>query len=155
MGLTLQFAVGDKQQIIDAVKRFDFDFLDQLESENKMADFSLHIEPNDLNFLVGSAAELINIGEFGLRECLDTTKFYFDSEEGGAYFVDTTIIHLFSRFNENDARNITHKWFQKMTAEYEQDTPVNDDAIQAVEALIAISKDAQEQNLDLVHIWYP
>ncbi len=154
MGLTLQFAVGDKHQIIDAVKSFNFDFLEQLESESKLADFSLHLEPNDLNFLVGSATELLRVGEFGLRECLDTTKFYFDSEAGGAFFVDTAIIDLFSRFNKNDARDLTHKWFEKMTAQHGEDVPVNDDAIGAVEALIAITKDAQEQNLDLVHIWY-
>jgi len=136
-------------------KRFDFDFLDQLQSKNKTADFSLHIVPNDLNFLVGSATELINVAEFGLRECLDTTNFYFDSQDGGAYFVDTAITHLFSRFNENDARDLTHRWFEKMTTEYEEDVPVNDDAVKAVEALITITKDAQERNLDLVHFWYP
>jgi len=154
MGLTLQFAVGEKQPIITAVERFDFDFLNQLESENKLADFSLHIEPNDLNFLVNSATELLNIGLFGLREFLDTTKFYFDSEEGGAYLVGAPVVSLFSKFNENAAAELTHKWFEKMTAEYEQETVVSDDAIEAVRKLIAISKKAQEQNLDLVHIWF-
>jgi len=154
MGLTLQFAIGEKQLIIDAVERLDLDFLDLLESENKLADFSLHIEPNDLNFLVNSATESINIGLFGLREFLDTTTFYFDSEEGGAYLVGTPVISLFSKFNENDAVELTNKWFEKMTVEYGQETVVNDDAIEAVRKLITISKKAQEQNLDLVHIWY-
>ena len=154
MGLTLQFAIGKKQTIIDAVERSDFDFLYQLESENKIADFSLHIVPNDLNFLVNSATELINITVFGLREYLDTTNLYFDSEEGGAYFVDTAITSLFSKFNESDAPELTYKWFEKMTVEYKEDTVVNDDAIEAVRKLISISKQAQEQHLDLIHIWY-
>jgi hypothetical protein len=103
---------------------------------------------------VNSATELINIDLFGLREFLDTTKFYFDSEEGGAYFVDARVIGLFSTFNENDAVELTRNWFETMTAEYGQETVVNDDAIEAVRKLITISKKAREQNLDLVHIWY-
>ena len=155
MGLTLQFAIGNKQTIIGAIERSDFDFLLQLESENKIADFSLHIVPNDLNFLVNSATEILHITVFGLREYLDTTNFYFDSEDGGAYFVDTAITNLFAKFNESDAPELTYKWFQKMTVEYNEDLVVNDDAIEAVRKLILISKEAQEQHLDLIHIWYP
>ena len=154
MGLTLQFAIGKKQTIIDAVERFDFDFLYQLESENKIADFSLHILPNDLNFLVNSATEMINVTVFGLREYLDTTDFFFDSEERGAYFVDAAIINLFLRFSVSDAPVLTYKWFEKMTAEYKDNTVVNDDAIEAVRKLISISKQAHEERLDLIHIWY-
>ncbi|HMI63974.1 MAG TPA: hypothetical protein VK518_23820 [Puia sp.] len=155
MGLTLQFAIGEKQTIIDSVERADFDFLYQLESENRIADFSLHIMPNDLNFLVNSATELKHITVFGLREYLDTTNFYFDSEDGGAYFVDTAITSLFAKFNESDAPGLTYKWFGKLTVEYNEDIVVNDDAIDAVRKLILISKQAQEQHLDLIHIWFP
>jgi hypothetical protein len=154
MGLTLQFAIGEKQIIIDAAERFDFDFLHQLESENKLADFSLHFVPNDLNFLVNSATELMNIPLFGLREYLDTTNFYFDSKGGGAYFVNPVVTSLFSKFNENDALGLTSIWFRKMTIEYKEEMVVNDDAIEAVRKLILISKQAQEQDLDLIHIWF-
>jgi len=154
MGLTLQFAIGEKQQIIDAVRNFDFDFLEQLESENKLADFSLHIEPNDLNLLVNAATELINVEAFGLREHLDTTQHYVDSQDGGAFLVDKVITSLFAKLNESDADEITNMWFQKMADEHNEELEVNDDAIKAVLKLIVISKIAQELDLELIHIWY-
>jgi hypothetical protein len=155
MGLTLKFATGAREPIVAAVAKFDFDYLEMLESEKKIADFSLHLEPNDLNFLVNCATELVEIDEFGLRECLDTTEFYFDSEEGGAYYVDPAITDLFSMFNENEAEVLTIKWFKSMSAYHGEPVEVNDDAVEAVRRLIAISKEAIVENLDLVHFWFP
>lgn len=96
----------------------------------------------------------MNIPLFGLTEYLDTTNFYFDSEEGGAFFVNPVVTSLFCKFNENDALELTSLWFGKMTSEYEEEMVVNDDAIEAVRKLILISKQAQAQDLDLVHIWF-
>ncbi len=154
MGLTLQFAVGQKQAIISAVENTNFDMLDELESQNFLADFSLHIIPNDLDFLVNVATELTSREMFGLREHLDTTNYYYDSEEYGAYWVDSEVCSLFSEFQESDALVITTKWFDKMKSLHEEDIEVNDDAIDAVKTLIEICKKAKKENLDLVHIWF-
>ena len=54
-----------------------------MEAQNLLADFSLHLIPNDLNLLVNSATEIRNIATFGLREYLDTEIFCFDSENLG------------------------------------------------------------------------
>ena len=154
MGLSLQFAIGNKQTVIDAAERFDFDFFDSLEAENRLADFSLHIIPNDLNLLVNSATELKEITSFGLREYLDTEIFCFDSEESGAYFVNPVIKTLFADFDKNEAPKVTNRWFDKMRIEHNEDLEVTKEAIEAVEKLISICKDAETLNEDLVHIWY-
>ncbi len=154
MGLTLQFVVGDKHTIIEAIKDEDFDKLEDLENQNLIADFSLHITPNDLNFLVNSATELRQHPKFGLREFLDTTSHFFDSEWCGAYLVDSRISSLFSEFKITDALEITTIWFDKMRNEYKEDLDVNEDAIDAVKRLIEICKKATSLKLDLVHIWF-
>ena len=154
MGLTLQFVVGQKQIIINAVENSNSDLLDEFETQNLLADFSLHIIPNDLNYLVNVATELRSREIFGLREHLDTTTFYYDSEEYGAYLVDSEICSLFSEFKETDALEITTKWFDKMQSVYEEDIEVNNDAIDAVKTFIQICKKAKKENLDLVHIWF-
>lgn len=154
MGLSLQFAIGNKQTIIDAAEKFDLDFFEKLEAENHLADFSLHLIPDDLNFLVSSATEIKEINSFGLREYLDTEIFYFDSEERGAYLVNPVIKILFADFEKNEANNITTKWFDKMRIEHNEDLEVTNEAIEAVEKLISISKDAELLGLDLVHIWH-
>lgn len=154
MGLSLLFAIGDKETIIDAAEKFDLDFFDKLETENKLADFSLHLIPDDLNFLVNSATELREITSFGLREYLDTETFYFDSEERGAFLVNPIIKILFADFNENEAGKITNQWFNKMRKEHNENLEVTDEAIVAVAKLISISKEAEASNMDLMHIWY-
>jgi hypothetical protein len=154
MSVTLQFAIGQKQAILDAVKNSDFDFLDVLESQNQIADFSLHITPNDLNFLVNIASELRNLNSIGLREFLDTTTYFFDSEVCGAYLVNIKISTLFSEFQEDEAFEITNKWFKRMETEYNEEILVNNDAIESVKKMIDICKKSQKDNLDLVHIWF-
>ena len=99
MGLSLQFAIGNKGTIINAAEKFDLDFFDNMEAQNLLADFSLHLIPNDLNLLVNSATEIRNIATFGLREYLDTEIFCFDSEEFGAYLVNPIIKDLFADFS--------------------------------------------------------
>ena len=154
MGLSLQFAIGNKQTIIDAAEKFDLDFFEKLEAENQLADFSLHLIPDDLNFLVSSATEIKEITSFGLWEYLDTEIFYFDSDERGAYLVNLVVTILFANFEKNEANNITTKWFNKIRSEHNEDLKVTNEAIEAVEKLISISKDAELLGLDLVHIWH-
>ena len=154
MGLSLQFVIGNKQALIDACEKLDLDFFGKLEDENKLADFSLHLIPNDLNFLVNSATELKQISPFGLREYLDTEIDYLDSEERGAYLVDPIITILFSDFDKSETLNLTEKWFEKMKVKYNEDLEVSSEAIISVEQLISICKEAESLNLDLVHIWH-
>jgi hypothetical protein len=153
MGLTLQFVIGNKQEIIYAVEKEDLDFFEKLECQNHLADFSLHIIPNDLNLLIAAATELKEIQLFGLREYLDTEIHYFDSEERGAYLVDSIIVILFSDFQKSDASELTTKWFKKMDVEHNEVLEVSNKAIDSVERLIIICKEAEILNLDLVHIW--
>lgn len=154
MGLSLQFAIGNKGTIINAAEKFDLDFFDNMEAQNRLADFSLHLIPNDLNLLVNSATEIRNIATFGLREYLDTEIFCFDSEEFGAYLVNPIIKDLFADFNNKEGNLLTNKWFDKMISTHNEDLEVTQDAIEAVEKLISICKEAKMSNLDLVHIWY-
>ena len=49
MGLTLEFLIGDEDRLIEAVNDLDFDLLDS--SVTDRADFTLHIEPRDLDTL--------------------------------------------------------------------------------------------------------
>ena len=125
-----------------------------LEAESKIADFSIHINAKDLILLINSATELKGNNPLNFRANLDTSNFYFDTEDRGAYFVDPIIQILFSKFLRTDAVIITTKWFEKMSKEYSEDLEVTEESISAVEQLIAICQESQSKNLDLVHIWF-
>jgi hypothetical protein len=153
MGLTLQFLVGDKKQIIESIKNEEFDFLETVEKENNMADFSLHLIPNDLNLLVNAATEMAGLQKFGLREHLDFNKNFFDSEDRGACLVNSEIKLLFSKFNNEQAVDLANAWVNKMEKEHNEEIGVNPGIIDAIKQLIYVSKKSVERNLDLVHVW--
>jgi hypothetical protein len=154
MGLTLQFVIGDKETIIEATKNFDFDYFNKLESENQLADFSIHLIPDDLNLLVNAATELQSIQSFGLRENLNTEVSYFDSEDCGAYLVDTKVRTLFATLEDKDVLSLTQKWFDKMNELHDEDLRLTDDAIHSVKQLISICKNAEQTKIDMVHVWF-
>lgn len=154
MGLTLQFVTGDKKQIVNSIKDSDFDLLEKIEKENDVADFSLHLIPNDLNLLVNAATEIAGLPTFGLREHLDFEENFFDSEDGGACFVDPKIKTLFAKFSDTQAAHISKLWVEKMESEHNEKIGINDDIIDAVKQLISLSKSAVNKNLDVVHVWY-
>lgn len=156
MSLSLEFVVGDSDEIIRAVKDEDFDQISKLEENGQVADFNLHIIPNDLNFLVYSACELRGLHEkMGLRENCDFDNNFFDSEDRGACNVLKSIPELFSQFQISDSKILTELWFSKLKLIYpKEEIQVSDNAIHSVRRLIEISKMAVNTNLDLVHIWF-
>jgi len=154
MGLTLQFVIGNKEAIFNALKNFDFDSFSKLENENRLADFSLHLIPDDLNLLVNAATELYQVQNFGLRENLDTEVSYFDSEDSGAYLINSKIKTLFAAFEDKDVLPLTKKWFDKMNMLHNDNLGLTDSAIASVKQLISICKDAERTGLDMVHTWY-
>jgi hypothetical protein len=157
VGLTLQFVVGDKDEILDAVEQSDFDFIHRLQNEKRLADFSLHLIPDDLNLLVNAAAELLGERLFGLRENLDLSEYGVDTAEadGGAMLVNPIVANLFSRFESKAANDIASRWVEKMEAEHGEQIGLNSDIISSVRQLIDICKVSVDKKLDLVHIWYP
>ncbi len=154
MGLSLQFVIGDKTEILNAVRHFDFDVIEKLESENKLADFSLHLIADDLNLLVKSANEELGEEPFGLREHLDFSEHFVDSEDGGATLVNQRVSVLFSRFDKNQANELAIRWVEKMEKAHQEEIGVNPHIVNAIERLIEISKISVDQKLDLVHIWF-
>lgn len=154
MGLSLQFVIGNRTEILNAIRQFDFDFIEKLESENKLADFSLHLIPNDLNLLVNSANEALDETPFGLRENLDFSEHFVDSEDGGATLVSPKVSVLFSRFDRSKVRGLADRWVEKMEKMHNEKIGVNPEIMNSIDQLIGISKKSIEQNLDLIHIWF-
>lgn len=154
MGLTLQFAVGNEIDMIRSVKSVDFDFLDKLEQDGLLADFSLHIEPRDLDMLVRCACAVKKMPEMTLRENLDFETTYVDEPEYGATLVSNRIVSLFASFDESNAQALSEAWFYEISEAYPlEDIKLTNEATQAVRMLITISKRAQQHNSAMMHFW--
>ena len=154
MGLTLQFAVGQKETIISAVEKEDFEFLEKLDVESNIADLSFHLEPNDLNLLVTAATELLKVNPTGLREHLDFDEHFFDAADRGAVYVHPNIPLLFAALETRDSEDLANRWFLALSSQYNEEIKVTPELIGAIKQLITICKKTNEQNQDLVHIWF-
>jgi len=155
MGLTLQFAIGKAEQIIEAVKNDDFDYLDQLESLNRRADFSLHLQPKDLDTLVNLVTSSTITPINSLREYLLFEQFCVDEPDKGAIKVSPVIIQVFALQDESNASLIAKEWYRKMAENYpDEEIEYSEDGAEAVRKMISICKLASFADMDLIHIWY-
>ena len=156
MGVSLQFVIGNKEEIIDAERDENYEFAIDLQSKGLAADFSLHIALDDLDYLVDVVSELRNIDSFGLIDNLDSDEFFFTSEDGGcgAYYVLPNIKDLFASLDYSNTQQIAADWYKRLSIEYDQKIEINSDVINAIEQMITICKKANEYpKQDLVFIW--
>lgn len=155
MGLSLKFFAGNKNEIVDAIAKENFEFLEDLEDKMLFADFSLHITPNDLNHLVEIVSSTSGRVPLGLREQLDTEEFYFDEADRGAFFVQDVIKTVFAQCDLTLAGQLAHEWYERLKLEYPDEALAsNKEAVTAIEDMIRISKKAIENDLDIVHVWF-
>ena len=155
MGLTLQFAIGMAEQIIEAVANDDFDFLDHLETEKRLADFSLHLQPKDLDTLVNLIAISTKSPVKSLREHLLFDQPCVDEPDKGAIKVSPIITKLFASQNESNSTSIAKEWYRKMAEIYPgEGIEYSENGGEAVRKMIEICQQASFANLDLIHIWF-
>lgn len=155
MGLSLQFVCGNSAEILHAVDTDDFDFIESLESNNKLADFSLHLEPRNLDTLIQVVSAATKIEVSGLREHLLFDSTAIDKIDVGAMKVSPTITRLFASIPEDDAESIARKWYQKLAESYPlEQIEYSQDAAQSVQRMITVCKHSFQNNKDLVHIWF-
>lgn len=155
MGISMQFVIGNKEEIIEADKAENYDFINDLGQKGLSADFSLHLDLSDLDFLADIVSELNNTDSFGLIDNLDSEEYFFSrDDDGGSFYVFPNIKDLFARLDNSDAKTIASAWYEKLSIEYDQTIELNNDVIAAIEKMISICKKANEYpKQDLVFIW--
>lgn len=155
MGLKLQFFIGDKDNIVNAVADEDFDILEELEDQGDFADFSLHLSPKDLNVLINIISSHLSDDSFGLRENLDTEDCYFDENDRGAFYVKDMVKNLIAKTSEKDAAIYASRWYNKLSEEY-PDEHIGDSSMaeQPISDLIRICQIALKEDKCLVHVWF-
>jgi hypothetical protein len=155
MGLTLQFAVGPKDVILDAIRDEDFHYLESLEEAGDFADFSLHLEPRDLDYLVRVASSTSGGEVKSLREHLLFDESAVDEQDRGGVLVSNEIVLLFSHLNPKDGESIAKAWYKQLSLAYPEETiEYDDDAGRATTQLIGVCKKAKAGYGALVHIWF-
>jgi len=153
MGLTLEFYIGNKERIEKAFREVLLELLDDPNVIHKRADLSLHVDPSDLDLL--SVEFAVRSG----RETLQLRPFLtvlFDEVDRGLLLIDTAWVNYVAHVEEQSIDKIVRGWYDSMRKEHsEEDIPdPTQEAVDAVQDLVQLCKEAKKNNLNVLHGWF-
>lgn len=152
VGLNLCFGTGDADRLV-ALAREDPDaYLDELEA-GLAADFSLHLEPADLDRLSTAVGRVAGHAERPLRPSLDVLV---DTADGGLLAVADEWVEYAARADPGRAGEVAEAWFEAMRRDHgEADLSVTPEATGAVRDLLELCAAAAGRGTPVLHWWWP
>lgn len=150
MGLTLYFLVGPPKEILDALSDCDYAKLSRL--TEKGADFSLHLQPKDLQTLSDCAAQYSSQPLKPFRAALVC---YFDEADRGYFLVEDEWVNTIATIDISNAQELTERWFEQLAKNYPSEDIGQPTAAseKAVRDLILLCKYAVQFERPVIHIW--
>ncbi len=150
MGLSLQFLIGPPKEMLDALSECNYAGLDRL--TEKKADFSLHLQPRDLQMLSDCAASYASQPLKPFRAALTC---YLDEPDRGYFLIQNDWVDAMATIDINEYKAIAMGWFEKMAENYpnEQIGEPSTAAEKAVHELIELCKYAVLFEKPVIHIW--
>lgn len=150
MGLILKFLIGSPKGVMDALSEYDYAKLDRL--IEKEADFSLHLEPRDLQTLSDCAASFTCRLLKPFREALVCC---LDEADRGYFLVDDDWVEAIAAIDCGQSKALAAKWFERMAEDYpdEQIGGPTPEAAAAVAKLVELCQYAVQYARAVIHIW--
>ena len=151
MGLSLEFYAGSRDRIVEAMQECDLDRLDCPEVTVAYADFSLHLEPGDLNLM----SRAIGLAEN--REPLELMPFLtgiVDENGYGALEVGPDWVGHIATANPAHLEAFAVGWTELMSALHGESIEVNDGMRKAIFDLLSLCRLAVKSKAAVVHVWY-
>jgi hypothetical protein len=153
MGQLMGFYAGDADAIGAAYEDSESDGLADENVVRAHADFSLHLTPVDVDFLVEAIAEGSGKTARPLLESLIRLVGGEDETGSSADVVDPAWVQLVAGANEARAPDLAAEWIKRVGAEYGETLEVSPEAVQAVGELIQLCRLAASESLDVVFTW--
>jgi hypothetical protein len=152
--LDFQFSTGKTEEILNAVENRNYDYLNKIESEGNLSDFSLHIDFLDIDLLLNCISTYKNLKINKFRTNFVNTENCIDQKEFGAILLNKEFIELLSTLKESDVEIVSQNWFSEMAKKYPtEEIIVTNDAKESISKLISISKLAKTENTKMIFIW--
>ena len=132
----------------------DFDTLYQSGVVEVCADFSLHIQPKDLDTLSVEAAGLLGQQPVLLQESLGEA-IGGDETDNGAFLVSSDWVSQIGALQPSAASELTKRWIASTARIYDDpEIRVTPEAEKAVSALISLCKRSTETSTPVIHAWF-
>jgi hypothetical protein len=155
MGITLQFYSAGVDQMFDAVFDVDFEVLEKAQIPGRFADLSLHLTPDDLNYLSRELCVAAGLEPVGLRDYLDTDGEFVNEPDRGAFQVHPDWVSFVSQVDDAAVPDLVNKWFEAMRVEYgDAEIQVSEEAIAGVLDLVRVCKESRRVGSSVVHVWF-
>lgn len=153
MGLSLLFIVGDAVAIAAALRPGAHESLNQIAAAVDIADFSLHLEPRDLDRLSGA---LGHGGETPAQPLRPYLELLWETSEAGCFRVARPwAAYVAANRHRHSGAFIAAAWVAAMArAHAEPELAVTDAAIGAITRLRALCTRVASGGPDLVHAWW-
>ena len=149
MGITLEFRISDPKTVARLVRDVDYDGLDALEGAR--ADFSLHLEPHDLDLLSQELGIASGQSPQDLRPHL---SILVDEEDRGVLGVSKEWVAYAARVPVGRVADVSRKWAERMQAHHDDaEIGETEEMRQAVTDLLTLCATASRLSQSVVHFW--
>jgi hypothetical protein len=153
MGITLKFLSGDSDRLTEVFSGeayYKFDDPGVIVAE---ADFSLHLQPRDLNLLSIAAGILTGQAPMDLRSQLTRGV---DERDHGLLYVSKEWVAYMAAVPLSSVPELAESWAVGMRKFYNAENIVVTEAmIQALNDLISLCQQASPECVPVVHVWWP
>ena len=151
MSVSFEFYIGDYETIKTALIECDLDRLDEPNVVSGKADFSLHLEPNDLDLLSLAMGKLSGCEPMNLRTNLVSIH---DESDHGLFEVKREWIDYVSAVTEDQISDLALAWVSAASSAHVETFEPNDDIEFAVGQLIVLCHTAKRNSDRVLHFWY-
>ncbi|MCA9916622.1 MAG: hypothetical protein KC445_01660 [Anaerolineales bacterium] len=153
MGLTLEFYLGNQKNIRSAFRNLQFDRLyNDPKLVSRIADLSLHIQPQDLNLL---SREFGRHSGQKLSDLRPNLKVLVDEPDYGLLLVSKKWIDYAANVSVDALDQIVSGWFQSMKQEYpKEEIEETEEAKRAVRDLLGLCREAKIKKAAVLHGWF-
>jgi hypothetical protein len=152
MGLSLEFYLGNADAISRAISDIELEQLDDPSIVADSADFSLHIEPADLELLSESMARFNGQKPQGFRQSLEILV---DEEDRGALIVQSGWTNYVGTISDERVEEVVELWAASMRAKHNDvKIVVTEQMRTAVNDLVRLCRSASKGGGRVVHVWY-
>lgn len=151
MGLLMEFRIGEAKAMATAFQSLDFEKLEAF--SRGLADFSLHLSPDDLDALVEALCRSCGHEPVRFLEVM-SGPIAGDREERGVFLVSHGYVKMAAAIPEDCASEITERWMSRVADECgDPEITATAESVLAVSELLRICREAARSGLDMVYCW--
>lgn len=152
MSIRMYFGTGDPEEVARLGRQAGDRWRDAVE-DTEQADFSLHLEPADLDLLSLAVGDVVGVDPQPLRPALTVLV---DGAGGGVLLASPRWVGYIAAAHAADPREVTEAWEAALSDRHGAgSTRLDKDAEDAVRELVELCFHSHHIGAHVLHWWWP